>query len=51
MQYHYIREALKNSLIKLFYILITDMTADCLMKLLTKKKFYTKLFLLSLVNS
>ena len=50
VQYHYVWEALENSFIKLFYIFISSMTADCLTKPLMRDKFDVKIFLLSLIN-
>ena len=50
VQYHYIWEALEDSLIELFYVSISSMTADCLTKSLMRDKFDVRVFLLSLVN-
>ena len=50
VQYHYIQEVLEDSLIELFYVSISSMTADCLTKPLMRDKFDVKIFLLSLIN-
>ena len=50
MQHHYIQETLKNSLIKLFYVSTSSMTADCLTKSLIRDKFDVRIFLLSFIN-
>ena len=51
VQYHYIWEALENSLIELFYILTVNMLADCLIKPLTREKFQFELSLLGLIDT
>ena len=50
VQYHYVWEALEDSLIELSYVSISSMAADCLTKPLMRDKFDVRVFLLSLVN-
>ena len=43
IQYHYIHELIKDSVVKLKHCNINNMTADYLIKLLTRKKFITEI--------
>ena len=43
VQYHYICELTEDSVVKLKYCNINNMTADCLTKSLTRKKFITRI--------
>ena len=51
VQYHYVREALEDGLIELFYVSTIDMMADCLTKPLAREKFQAGLSLLGLVDT
>ena len=51
VQYHYIREALKDALIGLTYVSTIDMAVDCLTKPLSKEKFQSGVSRLGLTGA